>query len=548
LKFTEFKLSESLLQGLQDIQFTDATPIQEQCIPAILEKKDVIATAQTGTGKTGAFAIPSIENVMKSDKKGVKCLILSPTRELASQIDEQIYAIGYHTGVSTFTVIGGSDFAAQANAIRDGVDIIVATPGRLMDQKKVSSLDFSSVDVLILDEADRMLDMGFMPDIKEIISWLPKERQNLLFSATMPDEIAKLTKSFMKDPVEVNIARSKPNESVSQFAFEVKSEQKIHIVKEVMRQVKWESCIIFTSTKKGTDELQRLLKKESIRALSIHGDRSQEERSKALQAFMNNEIPVIVATDVLARGIDIKGVSMIINYDAPNNTDDYVHRIGRTGRYDRKGISISFFTKRDARMLQEILGIDGIKLTKKDLAGIEDASKEVTFELPKELMNPAPASFNSKGSSKVSSTKTSSGKQPTAKKPATKQSSQSSAKAEEGRNKSSQNKPARSDSSRQGGAGSSQKRSSSSNRSSNTSSRNNNGRSGSSGRPGGSRSGSGRPGSSRPGSDRSKYNKPKQEVPEVPIEWIPKARRTAKRSWRAKKGFVGLLLSFLPKP
>lgn len=535
MKFTEFKLSESLLQGLQDIQFTDATPIQEQCIPAILEKKDVIATAQTGTGKTGAFAIPSIENVMKSDKKGVKCLILSPTRELASQIDEQIYAIGYHTGVSTFTVIGGSDFAAQANAIRDGVDIIVATPGRLMDQKKVSSLDFSSVDVLILDEADRMLDMGFMPDIKEIISWLPKERQNLLFSATMPDEIAKLTKSFMKDPVEVNIARSKPNASVSQFAFEVKSEQKIHIVKEVMRQVKWESCIIFTSTKKGTDELQRLLKKESIRALSIHGDRSQEERSKALQAFMNNEIPVIVATDVLARGIDIKGVSMIINYDAPNNTDDYVHRIGRTGRYDRKGISISFFTKRDARMLQEILGIDGIKLTKKDLTGINDASKEVTFELPKELMNPDPESFKSKGSSKAPSR--SSGKQPTAKKPAAKQSSQFSAKAEDGRNKPSKNKPVHSDSLRQGGSGSNQKRSLSSNRSSNTSSRNNNGR-----------PGSGRPDSGRPDNDRSKYNKPKQEVPEVPIEWIPKARRTAKRSWRAKKGFVGLLLSFLPKP
>ena len=530
MKFTEFKLSESLLQGLQDVQFTDATPIQEQCIPAILEKKDVIATAQTGTGKTGAFAIPSIENVIKSDRKGVKCLILSPTRELASQIDEQIYAIGYHTGVSTFTVIGGSDFAAQANAIRDGVDIIVATPGRLMDQKKVSSLDFSSVDVLVLDEADRMLDMGFLPDIKEIISWLPKERQNLLFSATMPDEIAKLTKSFMKDPVEVNIARSKPNASVSQFAFEVKSDQKIHIVKEVMRQVKWESCIIFTSTKKGTDELQRLLKKESIRALSIHGDRSQEERSKALQAFMNNEVPVIVATDVLARGIDIKGVSMIINYDAPNNTDDYVHRIGRTGRYDRKGISISFFTKRDSRMLQEILGIDGIKLTKMDLTGIEDASKEVAFELPKELMNPDPASFNSKGSGKGASSKTktkksserkSTGKasadkssaKSTAKSSAKKQTSkQSTTKNEQGRSKSPSSKTSRGDSSRRG------------------SSVNDKSRSG------------------RPGNRRPNPKKPKQETPEVPIEWIPKARRTSKRSWKAKKGFVGLLLSFLPKP
>lgn len=547
MKFTEFKLSESLLQGLQDIQFSDATPIQEQCIPAILEGKDIIATAQTGTGKTGAFAIPSIENVMKSDRKGVKCLILSPTRELASQIDEQIYAIGYHTGVSTFTVIGGSDFAAQAKAIRDGVDIIVATPGRLMDQKKVSSLDFSSVDVLILDEADRMLDMGFMPDIKEIISWLPKERQNLLFSATMPDEIAKLTKSFMKDPVEVNIARSKPNASVSQFAFEVMSDQKIHIVKEIMRQVKWESCIIFTSTKKGTDELQRLLKKESIRALSIHGDRSQEERSKALQAFMNNEIPVIVATDVLARGIDIKGVSMIINYDAPNNTDDYVHRIGRTGRYDRKGISISFFTKRDARMLQDILDIDGIKLTKKDLTGIEDASKEVVFELPSELMNPAPTSFKSKESSKTTQKRGSTRQKPQGasggstreskaggkvidstktKKSATKPSSLSAkqpvAKREEERTRSSQTKDSRGESSRQVGSGG-QKRASSPNK-----------------RPTNS--------SSRPNNARPNNVRPNQETPEVPIEWIPKARRTSKKSWKAQKGFVGLLLSFLPKP
>lgn len=515
MKFTEFALSESLLQGLQDIQFTDATPIQEKCIPAILEKRDVIATAQTGTGKTGAFAIPSIENVLKSDRKGVKCLILSPTRELASQIDEQIYAIGYHTGVSTFTVIGGSDFAAQANAIRDGVDIIVATPGRLMDQKKVSSLDFSTVDVLVLDEADRMLDMGFMPDIKEIISWLPKERQNLLFSATMPEEIAKLTKSFMKDPVEVNIARSKPNASVSQFAFEVKSEQKIHIVKEVMRQVKWESCIIFTSTKKGTDELQRLLKKESIRALSIHGDRSQEERSKALQAFMNQEVPVIVATDVLARGIDIKGVSMIINYDAPNNTDDYVHRIGRTGRYDRKGISVSFFTKRDSRMLQDILDIDGIKLTKKDLTGIESASKEVVFELPKELMNPDPESFKSDNSKKTVQ----------AKKPSSSTDSKKGGRAKPTHPNTKRNKP--------------------SNKHSNSRTE------GKSGQQSGSRK---QQNSSSGTKKKSHYNsrfphkKQKREVPEVPIEWIPKARRTSKRSWKAQKGIIGLLLSFIPKP
>ncbi|MDR9387793.1 MAG: DEAD/DEAH box helicase [Balneolaceae bacterium] len=541
MKFTEFKLSESLLQGLQDIQFTDATPIQEQCIPAILEKKDVIATAQTGTGKTGAFAIPSIENAMKSDRKGVKCLILSPTRELASQIDEQIYAIGYHTGVSTFTVIGGSDFAAQANAIRDGVDIIVATPGRLMDQKKVSSLDFSSVDVLVLDEADRMLDMGFMPDIKEIISWLPKQRQNLLFSATMPDEIAKLTKSFMKDPVEVNIARSKPNASVSQFAFEVKSDQKIHIVKEVLRQVKWETCIIFTSTKKGTDELQRLLKKESIRALSIHGDRSQEERSKALQAFMNNEVPVIVATDVLARGIDIKGVSMIINYDAPNNTDDYVHRIGRTGRYDRKGISISFFTKRDTRMLQEILGIDGIKLTKKDLTGIQGASQEIAFELPSDLMNPDPVSFEFKESRQESGQQSRKGT--SSKSKASSRTSPSKKLASTSGSKTESKTDSKSASTRQGGSSKNQNKPIAPQTKSSNSSTKDKHRGSNHDHPKGKRASK----HSSP-SGRFKNQKAQQETPDVPIELIPKARRTSKRSWRAKKGIVGLLLSFFPKP
>lgn len=357
MKFSDLKLSDSILDGLRDLQFETPTPIQEKSIPSVLEGHDIIATAQTGTGKTGAFAIPLIQRVIDSDRKGTKALILSPTRELAQQIDEQIYAIGYHSGVSSVTVIGGSDFASQAKALKGGVEIIVATPGRLMDQKKVSDFDFSGIEIFVLDEADRMLDMGFLPDIKKIISWLPEKRQNLLFSATMPDEIVKLTKAFMKDPVTVNIARSKPNQNVKQYAYRVSSDQKIHLVQEILHQIKWESCILFTSTKKGTDELERLLKKEGIAAVSIHGDRTQEERNKALQKFVNGEIAVMVATDVLARGIDIKGISMIINYDIPNTTDDYVHRIGRTGRYDRSGVAITFATKRDANALREISSI-----------------------------------------------------------------------------------------------------------------------------------------------------------------------------------------------
>ena len=367
MKFTDFKLTDSLIAGLNDVSFTEPTLVQEKSIPIVLEGKDLISTAQTGTGKTGAFVIPIMERILKSKREGVKALILSPTRELATQIDEEIFAIGYHASISSATVIGGSDFSIQAKALKAGVDIIVATPGRLMDQHKVLSIDFSNLEYLVLDEADRMLDMGFLPDIKKIISWLPQNRQTLLFSATMPAEIERLASSIMKNPEMVEIERSKPSQSVEQRAYTLLSNQKIPIVKGIFKELEWESCIIFTSTKKGTDELQRLLKKEGIKAQSIHGDRSQDERNKALNAFKNGQVPVIVATDVLARGIDIKGVSIIINYDVPNNTDDYIHRIGRTGRYDKSGIAITFVTRRDSRTFQEIMQIKGNTIKKIDV-------------------------------------------------------------------------------------------------------------------------------------------------------------------------------------
>lgn len=367
MKFTDFNLSDEIIAGLNDLQFKEPTPVQEQAIPIVAEGKDLIAAAQTGTGKTGAFVIPIMERVLKSDRKGIKALILSPTRELATQIDEQIFAIGYHAGITSATVIGGSDFSQQAKALKAGVDIIVATPGRLIDQTKVLGVDFSSLEYFVLDEADRMLDMGFLPDMKKIISWLPEKRQTLLFSATMPNEIKKLAGSIMKNPELVEIERSKPSQSVEQRAYKLRSKQKVDLVKKIFDDIKWESCIIFTSTKKGTDELQRLLKREGIKAASIHGDRTQDERNKALQAFKNGQVPVIVATDVLARGIDIKEVSMIINYDVPNNTDDYVHRIGRTGRYDKSGIAVTFVSKRDSRTFSQIERIKGNKIKTIDL-------------------------------------------------------------------------------------------------------------------------------------------------------------------------------------
>ncbi len=361
MKFTDLNLSDSLLAGLRDVQFVETTPVQEKAIPIVNSGRDLIATAQTGTGKTGAFVIPIMDRILKNNEKrsGVKALILSPTRELAKQIDEEIFAIGYHTGLTSATVIGGSDFAAQVNAIKAGVDIIVATPGRLMDQNKVINIDFSNVEYFILDEADRMLDMGFLPDIRKIISWLPEERQTLLFSATMPNEIKNLAGGIMKNPDSVEIERSKPSKQVEQRAYTLLSDQKIPLVKKIFKNIKWESCIIFTSTKKGTDELHRLLRDEGIKAESIHGDRSQDERNRALSAFKNGQVPVIVATDVLARGIDIKEVSIIMNYDVPNNTDDYIHRIGRTGRYDKTGIAITFVTRRDSKKFRDIERIKG---------------------------------------------------------------------------------------------------------------------------------------------------------------------------------------------
>ena len=389
MKFTDLKLSESIQAGLRDVNFTEPTAIQEKSIPPILEGKDLIGTAQTGTGKTGAFVIPLMEKILSSDRDGIKALILSPTRELAKQIDEEIFAIGYHSGISSATVIGGSDFSQQAKALKAGVDIIVATPGRLIDQKKVLNIDFSKIQFLVLDEADRMLDMGFLPDMKKIISWLPDDRQTLLFSATMPAEIRKLSKDIMNNPVNVETERQKPTESVEQRAYFLRSNQKVPLIKKIFDSIKWDSCIIFTSTKKGTDELQRLLKKEGIRAASIHGDRTQDERNKALQDFKNGTYPVIVATDVLARGIDIKGVSMIVNYDVPKTSDDYIHRIGRSGRYDQTGIAVTFITKRDNRLFGSIDNIKGNKIKK--ITVPENFNEKSQFSWDDDFKTSAPA-------------------------------------------------------------------------------------------------------------------------------------------------------------
>jgi ATP-dependent RNA helicase RhlE len=354
LTFKDLDLHELLQMGLQDIGFSEPTPIQEKSIPIALDGKDVLGAAQTGTGKTGAFVIPIIHQVLNNPSDGTKALILSPTRELAHQIDEQIFALGYHTGLSSATIIGGEDFARQAEAIRAGVDIIVATPGRLIDQMKVLDVDFSHIRFLVLDEADRMLDMGFLPDVNHIIDKLPKNRQTLLFSATMPKEIQKLARDIQNNPELVQIEVSKPSSSVEQRAYKVDGREKLKLTQHLLDEADWTSCIIFTATKRGVDQLVRLLEKKGIEVASIHGDRDQAERTRALNNFKNGKVPIIVATDVLARGIDIADVSLIVNYDVPQAVEDYIHRIGRTGRYDKTGIAITLVSKKDAKLFSAI--------------------------------------------------------------------------------------------------------------------------------------------------------------------------------------------------
>jgi superfamily II DNA/RNA helicase len=355
------------MMGVQDLRYEKPTPIQEECIPLILEGRDVIGAAQTGTGKTGAFVIPLLQKII-TDKTGkTQALILSPTRELAQQIEEQIFALGYHTGVSSATVTGGSDYGTQVKAIRAGVDIIVATPGRLIDQMNVLDLDFSHLNYLVLDEADRMLDMGFLPDVMKIVKQLPSQRQTMLFSATMGKEVQDVVNQVMRNPEKVEFEISKPVDSVDQQIYFVEPNKKLWLFEQLFDEKKYKTALVFTATKRGTDELEKMLKKRNIDVVSMHGDRDQEERNEALRLFKNKSHPVMVATDVLSRGIDIDDVSLIVNYDVPNNPEDYIHRIGRTGRYDKTGTAITFVSNKDKKYYYAIKNVVGDQLSIKDL-------------------------------------------------------------------------------------------------------------------------------------------------------------------------------------
>ena len=357
--FEDFDLGNEVLDSLEAMGFESPTPIQVEAIPPILEGRDLLACAQTGTGKTGAFLIPILQRVLDSVERGfINTLVIVPTRELAVQIDQQLSGLAYYAPVSSLAVYGGGDgkgFDTQKSALKDGADIVVGTPGRLITHIDLGYVDLSKVKHLVLDEADRMLDMGFSDDIKKIVSKVPSERQTLLFSATMPNHIRDLTHRMQKDPVLISLAVSKPAEKVKQLAYLAHDDQKNSIIKHVIKSHKnLQSAIVFCSRKSIVDQLTRDLRKLGLNAKAIHSNLDQEEREQVLLDFRSHKVNIMVATDILSRGIDIKGIDMVVNYDVPRDAEDYVHRIGRTARADADGTAITLINSKDQRAFHQI--------------------------------------------------------------------------------------------------------------------------------------------------------------------------------------------------
>ena len=352
MTFSELQLHPDVLAGLEAIGFENPTPIQEQAIPSIIEGKDIIGCAQTGTGKTAAFLLPLMHKICAEgvEDDHVNSIIICPTRELAIQIDQQLQGLSYFTGVSSIAIYGGGSgdtFTQEKKALSEGAHIIVGTPGKLISHLNLGYVNVKSLKNLVLDEADRMLDMGFMDDIKKIISFLPKERQNLLFSATMPPKIRNLAKEILKDPIEVNISISKPAERVTQVAVLAHDHQKIETIKHLLRYNDVPSLIIFASRKIKVREIARALQREGMNAKDISSDLEQNTREEILREFKNKKLPILVATDVISRGIDVDNIDMVINYDAPNDPEDYIHRIGRTARAATEGEAVTFINEED---------------------------------------------------------------------------------------------------------------------------------------------------------------------------------------------------------
>lgn len=357
--FDELPLSDEVLDALWDMHFDVCTPVQEQTIPIILEGRDVISCAQTGTGKTAAYILPLLTNLQfdRHDPNKLNAIIMAPTRELAQQIDQQMEGFGYYVPFSSVPVYGGNDsrnFSTQANGLKTGADIVIATPGRLLSHMNIMDIDFSGVKYFILDEADRMLDMGFYDDIMKIVDCLPRDRQTIMFSATMPENIRRMARKIMTNPAEVKIAISRPPESIAQRALCCYEAQKIPFIIDRLKEAGLRKVILFAGKKQCVKELTVLLSRQGLNARAMHSDLEQKQRDEVMLDFRNNKVDVLVATDIVARGIDVDDIPLVINFDVPRDAEDYVHRIGRTARAENRGEAITLVSPEDARYWSKI--------------------------------------------------------------------------------------------------------------------------------------------------------------------------------------------------
>lgn len=365
--FEDFDLSDDLLDALYAMHFEECTPIQEKAIPVVLDRRDLIAIAQTGTGKTAAYLLPVIDLLAEVPEADgfVNCIVMAPTRELAQQIERQMDGFSYYLPLSSIAVYGGTDgagFARQQKGMKEGADVVIATPGRLQALLQMGGIDLSKVRYFVLDEADRMLDMGFYDDIMAIAKLLPEDRQTLLFSATMPPKIRKLAQSILRDPVEVKIAPSRPVEKIKQSALFCNEDEKQRILTDILKERRGQRVIVFAASKHGVRDLTRDLRRAGIKAAEIHSDLDQQQREETIRGFRSGRIEVIVATDLLARGIDIDEVMLVINYDVPREPEDYVHRVGRTARANADGEAVTLVGPRDRRAFVRVESTLKIKI------------------------------------------------------------------------------------------------------------------------------------------------------------------------------------------
>ena len=375
VSFSELGLSPAVMQAIADQGYTQPSPIQQEAIGPVLSQKDVMAAAQTGTGKTGAFALPIVhllsESAHRASPNQVKALILTPTRELAAQVAESVAACHQHTSLRSGVVFGGVSINPQMKQLRRGCDILVATPGRLLDLFQQNAVKFSELEILVLDEADRMLDMGFIHDIKRIMKLIPAKRQTLLFSATFSDDIRQLAKQFTNNPVEVSVTpKNSTAPSVEQAIVHVQKSNKTALLIKLIQENKWEQVLVFSRTKHGANRIAKKLETQGIKAAAIHGNKSQGARTKALSEFKSKDLNVLVATDIAARGIDIDRLPNVINFDLPHVPEDYVHRIGRTGRAGATGHAVSFVTDEDTKQLKDIQNLIGKHIDVLEVKGL----------------------------------------------------------------------------------------------------------------------------------------------------------------------------------